>query len=77
MIGHSSLVSSVDAHSSGLIASGSEDCSLKIGKGDIFCISKYIGFSHVELVPIFSEQLVNLTKLGYAPFLQTVLSKEL
>lgn len=38
MIGHSSLVYSVDAHSSGLIASGSEDRSLKIWKGDIFCI---------------------------------------
>ncbi|OEL28588.1 Phospholipase A-2-activating protein [Dichanthelium oligosanthes] len=32
MIGHSSLVYSVDAHSSGLIASGSEDRSLKIWK---------------------------------------------
>ncbi|ONM51175.1 transducin family protein / WD-40 repeat family protein [Zea mays] len=35
MIGHSSLVYSVDAHSSGLIASGSEDRSLKIWKDGV------------------------------------------
>ncbi|XP_062189711.1 uncharacterized protein LOC133892777 [Phragmites australis] len=35
MIGHTSLVYSVDAHSSGLIASGSEDRSLKIWKDGI------------------------------------------
>lgn len=33
MVGHTSLVYSVDAHISGLVASGSEDCSLKIWKG--------------------------------------------
>lgn len=38
MIGHTSLVYSVDAHSSGLIASGSEDRSVKIWKGDLFCM---------------------------------------
>lgn len=38
MIGHSSLVYSVDAHSSGLIASGSEDRSLKLWKGAVFCV---------------------------------------
>ncbi|PKU69435.1 phospholipase A-2-activating protein [Dendrobium catenatum] len=32
MMGHSSLVYCVDAHPSGLVASGSEDCSLKIWK---------------------------------------------
>ncbi|KAL6880418.1 hypothetical protein ACP4OV_011983 [Aristida adscensionis] len=37
MIGHTSLVYSVDAHSSGLIASGSEDRSLKIWK-DAICV---------------------------------------
>ncbi|XP_037485122.1 phospholipase A-2-activating protein-like [Triticum dicoccoides] len=35
MIGHTSLVYSVDAHSSGLIASGSEDRSVKIWKDGI------------------------------------------
>jgi phospholipase A-2-activating protein len=40
MIGHSSLVYSVDAHSSGLIASGSEDRSLKLWKG-AFLYSSY------------------------------------
>jgi WD40 repeat protein len=38
MFGHTSLVYSVDAHSSGLIASGSEDRSVKIWKGDLFCM---------------------------------------
>jgi WD40 repeat protein len=38
MIGHTSLVYSVDAHSSGLIASGSEDRSVKIWKGDLLCM---------------------------------------
>ncbi|XP_039131042.1 phospholipase A-2-activating protein [Dioscorea cayenensis subsp. rotundata] len=37
MVGHTSLVYSVDAHISGLVASGSEDCSLKIWK-DGLCI---------------------------------------
>ncbi|KAJ0963346.1 hypothetical protein J5N97_028468 [Dioscorea zingiberensis] len=37
MIGHTSLVYSVDAHISGLVASGSEDCSLKIWR-DGLCI---------------------------------------
>ncbi|GAB2267294.1 hypothetical protein Dimus_002279 [Dionaea muscipula] len=32
MVGHTSLVYSVDSHSSGLIVSGSEDCSAKIWK---------------------------------------------
>lgn len=36
MVGHTSLVYSVDAHASGLIASGSEDHFLKIWRGD-FC----------------------------------------
>lgn len=35
MIGHSSLVYCVDAHSSGLVASGSEDCSLKIWRDGV------------------------------------------
>lgn len=35
MIGHSSLVYSVDANSSGLVASGSEDCFLKIWKDGV------------------------------------------
>jgi len=61
MIGHSSLVYSVDAHSSGLIASGSEDRSLKIWKGDIFCIlTKCIGIS--------LSNSCNLTKLVCDPF---------
>lgn len=33
MVGHTSIVYSVDAHVSGLIVSGSEDCSAKIWKG--------------------------------------------
>ncbi|KAJ8506706.1 hypothetical protein OPV22_007592 [Ensete ventricosum] len=37
MIGHTSLVYSVDAHSSGIVASGSEDCFLKIWR-DGTCI---------------------------------------
>jgi len=35
MVGHTSLVYSVDAHSSGLVASGGEDCFLKIWKGNL------------------------------------------
>lgn len=35
MVGHTSIVYSVDAHASGLAVSGSEDCSAKIWKGDI------------------------------------------
>lgn len=35
MVGHTSIVYSVDAHASGLVVSGSEDCSTKIWKGDI------------------------------------------
>ncbi|XP_020576385.1 phospholipase A-2-activating protein [Phalaenopsis equestris] len=35
MLGHSSLVYCVDAHSSGLVVSGSEDCFLKIWKDGI------------------------------------------
>lgn len=33
MVGHTSIVYSVDAHSSGLIVSSSEDCFAKIWKG--------------------------------------------
>lgn len=33
MVGHTSIVYSVDSHVSGLIVSGSEDCSAKIWKG--------------------------------------------
>lgn len=33
MVGHTSIVYSVDSHASGLIVSGSEDCSAKIWKG--------------------------------------------
>jgi hypothetical protein len=36
MVGHASIVYSVDSHVSGLIVSGSEDCSAKIWKGDCF-----------------------------------------
>lgn len=36
MVGHSSLVFSVDAHFSGIIASGSEDGFAKIWKGHSF-----------------------------------------
>jgi len=48
---HSSLVFvySVDAHSSGLIVSAIEDCSLKIGKGDIFCILNTLAFLMLNL----------------------------
>ncbi|KAL3814160.1 hypothetical protein ACJIZ3_015428 [Penstemon smallii] len=35
MVGHTSIVYSVDAHASGLIVSGSEDCSAKIWKDGI------------------------------------------
>jgi WD40 repeat protein len=62
MIGHSSLVYSVDAHSSGLIASGSEDRSLKIWKGDVILYSKCIGISYVELDSL--SNFTNLTKSG-------------
>ncbi|KAK1301231.1 hypothetical protein QJS10_CPB13g00110 [Acorus calamus] len=37
MVGHTSIVYCVDAHASGLIASGSEDCSLKLWKDGV-CI---------------------------------------
>ncbi|XP_022136219.1 phospholipase A-2-activating protein [Momordica charantia] len=37
MVGHTSIVYSVDSHASGLIVSGSEDCSAKIWK-DGFCV---------------------------------------
>lgn len=37
MVGHTSIVYSVDAHVSGLIVSGSEDRFAKIWKGDCFC----------------------------------------
>ena len=33
MVGHTSIVYSVDSHTSGLIVSGSEDCFAKIWKG--------------------------------------------
>ena len=33
MVGHTSIVYSVDSHASGLIVSGSEDCFAKIWKG--------------------------------------------
>ena len=36
MVGHTSIVYSVDSHASGLIVSGSEDCSAKIWKGYYF-----------------------------------------
>lgn len=36
MVGHTSIVYSVDAHVSGLIVSGSEDCFAKIWKGKSF-----------------------------------------
>lgn len=36
MVGHTSIVYSVDSHASGLIVSGSEDCSAKIWKGFLF-----------------------------------------
>ena len=39
MVGHTAIVYSVDAHKSGLVASGSEDGSAKIWKGDISCPS--------------------------------------
>jgi WD40 repeat protein len=56
MIGHTSLVYSVDAHSSGQIASGSEDRSLKIWKGDIFFLPSAVLFllmldSFLETLP--------------------------
>lgn len=37
MVGHTSIVYSVDAHKSGLVVSASEDGSAKIWKGDISC----------------------------------------
>lgn len=36
MVGHTSIVYSVNSHVSGLIVSGSEDCSAKIWKGGRF-----------------------------------------
>lgn len=36
MVGHTSIVYSVDSHVSGLIVSSSEDCFAKIWKGDCF-----------------------------------------
>jgi len=41
MVGHTSLVYSVDAHSSGLIVSASEDRHAKIWKGDYGFLSFY------------------------------------
>lgn len=40
LVGHASLVYSVDAHRSGLIASGGEDCFLKIWRGN-FLVSMW------------------------------------
>jgi WD40 repeat protein len=37
MMGHTALVYAVAAHKSGIIASGSEDCSAKIWKGSNPC----------------------------------------
>lgn len=47
MVGHVSIVYSVDAHASGLIVSGSEDCSAKIWKGYtyLFFYSAFVVFS--------------------------------
>jgi WD40 repeat protein len=39
MVGHTSIVYSVDSHVSGLVVSGSEDCSAKIWKGDFIWFS--------------------------------------
>lgn len=43
LVGHTSLVYSVDSHVSGLVASASEDCSVKIWKGSLilylYCFS--------------------------------------
>ena len=39
MVGHTSIVYSVDSHISGLVVSGSEDCSTKIWKG---CLLIYL-----------------------------------
>lgn len=41
MVGHTSIVYSVDAHASGIIVSGSEDCSAKIWKGYTISSSFY------------------------------------
>lgn len=38
MVGHTSIVYSVDSHESGLIVSGSEDCCAKIWKGECFSL---------------------------------------
>jgi hypothetical protein len=47
MVGHTSLVYSVAAHSSGLVASGSEDRFLKIWKGH---------FSFKKMIPYFNQE---------------------
>lgn len=48
MVGHTSIVYSVDSHVSGHIASGSEDCSTKIWKGR-FTLS-YCGSLHKAIL---------------------------
>ena len=51
MVGHASIVYSVDSHVSGLIVSGSEDCSAKIWKGDCF----YCLFSYLDVISVAGD----------------------
>lgn len=51
MVGHTSIVYSVDSHASGLIVSGSEDCFAKIWKG--FLLFLFVEFT----LCLYSERL--------------------
>lgn len=58
MVGHTSIVYSVDAHASGLIVSGSEDRHAKIWKGDH-------GFLFVSIDASAALHLCSIVLLGY------------
>lgn len=56
MVGHTSIVYTVDSHISGLVVSGSEDCSAKIWKGSsiwfsCFVLEKLVAV--LSLMPLF------------------------
>ena len=53
LVGHTSLVYSVDSHKYGLIASGSEDCFLKIWRGCFLLFHEYFLFIFIFCIKDF------------------------
>ena len=55
MVGHTSIVYSVDSHESGLIVSGSEDCFAKLWKGKCFLLppGDILGFHFLYMKLLF------------------------